>query len=409
MSDLIVGAHCKDDSESSLADAFAAFEDGTGYNSNDVTSPFAARGGTGDLRGRRTFRSSGGMVNWGSGPWSMDITRFGVEVSWVSFKGSATNMNAGNYDTSITNFISSVPSGHKVIITWRHEPEDDSDLNSSNGSTWRDGQKHLHKLVLDNKGSKDILVAPVLQAYTFDPQSGRTLEDWVPVYESGDTIPSGLAAGDPAWDVFGIDMYDRSTDAGTIYTRWWNPRPPGTGNQLGMTGHLDRIVDIVNTYSGGEDFTRADLHWGYGELATKYGGIEGRGTVADALEWWDELVAGVQADTATCHGVFFFQSDHGGQASPHDLPSTVQADIKAAGAFYADTVTPLIEYQTVTLNMLFDVAETGTPIEYQTVTLNMRFDVETPTDPTPPVSSGRKFGHLKTTSANRLGFHGREE
>jgi hypothetical protein len=127
----------------------------------------------------------------------------------------------------------------------------------------------------------------------------------------------GSKVGDPAWDIFGFDLYDRSSQG--RYKRHWSPIKGG--NQMGIDGYLDRLVSIVNTYPG-SSFTHAKLHWGIGELATKYGGVEGRGTNADALQWWQEIVDGIKADSATCHALLYFQSDDGGSEAPHDMPAS---------------------------------------------------------------------------------------
>ena len=258
--------------------------------------------GTGQLKTRRTFRSGDGMVPWDSGPWKTDVTRHNVEVSWVSFHGNHTTngMTDGTYDAGILSFINSVPAGHQVWMTFHHEPENDG----VNAADWRAAQKYFHTYVSNNKGSKDIKVAPILMAVTLDPLGGRTLSDWIPLH----------SAGVPAFDFFGFDMYDFDTQG--QWKKHW--APVSGGNQLGVTGFLDRVVTTI-----GGSFTRSNLAWACAELGTKKTGTA-------AASWFGELVEGAEADTAECYGYTWFHNDHTGHGAPWNMPDAIQDWIKAS-------------------------------------------------------------------------------
>ena len=322
----------------SLDDSFADLE--TGGDSNTTGA------GTGPLEVRRTFRNAAnpGLTSWTLGPWSTDITLHGVSVSWISFKGGLWNMTNGDFDNGIDAFMSSMPNGHHAVMTFRHEPENDN----IDAALWRDAQKYFHHYVRSNAGAfpqKTFEVAPVLMGVTFDPQNGDDLTLWVPVYEAGDTVPSGFSIGSPAWDVFGIDFYDLNNDAWR--TREWFP----TNGNIGLDSYLSLIVAEVNSYPGAS-YSRSQLKYGLAEMGTK----KADSPSTEAVDWWEEILSEALADESWLAYITWFHNDAEGGNAPWDMPGSIQAEIKTNTATrYPGGAT----YIRKTFLDSFDVADTA--------------------------------------------------
>ena len=66
-----------------------------------------------------TFQTSSVKDNPGRG-WPYSVLN--VKTNWTSLAN-------GSFDTHITNFIASIPTGHKLFLLINHEPENDSNAN----------------------------------------------------------------------------------------------------------------------------------------------------------------------------------------------------------------------------------------------------------------------------------------
>jgi hypothetical protein len=320
--------------------------------------------GTGPLRARRTFTSGAPPSNWANTPAASDIPLHGVDLSWWSCKGSVTTMAAGGYAAALNGLITTFPAQQAGIWTHHHEPEN----NGFTPAQFRAAQKAFHYHIVTNRGTKDIRTAIVVETRTSDPQGPYDLEDWVPVYQAGDTIPAGYSAGDPAFDLWGWDFYDWDTSG--IYKREWGP--VSGGNQLGLTGYIDRIVSIIQSYPGGGGFTRADLVWAIGEIATKK-----PNAVAD--DWFADIVTNAAADTSICEAICWFDNT-GGFGDSYMHPS-VQAWIRANGAEFGNGGPATVE-DTLT----FPYAVDGPTVVEDTLTFPYAVDGED------PVASGEFVG-----------------
>lgn len=318
------------------------------------SNPFGGNG-TGPLRSRRTFTSGPPPSSWANTPASSDVPLHGVALSWWSCKPNLTTLLAGGYNANLDGLIATFPANHSGIWTMQHEPEN----NGFPASQYRAAQKYFHTYITENRGAKDIRTAPVITSQTSDPSGNFDLIDWVPVYQSGDDLPTGYSIGDPAFDLWAWDFYDFNT--GGIYGRAWGP--VAGGNQLGLTGYIDGLVDIINGYPGGSGFTRADLSWGLGEVGTLKTG-------AASATWWADLVTNAAADTSDAVTFCYWDS-----AAAHVwyMQPQMQAWITANGTVFGNGTPAVVED---TLTFVYDVA--GASVIEDTLTFPYAVDGDDP-------------------------------
>lgn len=321
------------------------------------SNPYGA--GTGQLIWRRSF--TGSTLNpWSSSPAWIDRD-MNIFKSWVSFKGDGTtaqdleSMIAGDYDSQILAFINTIPSGQEVLLTFYHEPEN----NTLDPARWREAQKHLHFLVTSNKGIHDIRTAIVLMSWSFDDISAPDHVDYIPVYAAGDAIPAGFAADDPAFDVFGIDFYSPGTG---WYNRNWEAQSLPAGNPYGMVGYLQMMVDGINSYRVNPSFTLSDLEWACGEIS---------GDIAyetDQDGWFADYVYGARDHPSTCSAICWF---HNSGWPEFYMYADCQAWIKTNGNTFDGTPDPVSAgiSSTVTYNV-----EAGTTLVNNDVGLEYNVD-----------------------------------
>lgn len=286
-------------SPADLRDDFADLQDG--WTDGDGTHP-----GTGQLGIRRTFNAGAPEAFDASGEDAQyDITPLGVSVSWVSWKGTKGAMAAGSYDSALDDFISTVPAGHEVLLTQWHEPEPEP-FSQAEAATFRADLRYLYNYITANKGSKNIKVGPVLMEWYWNPFYSRVgvWADFIP-YDS--ESPTSRSA--PAWDFFGIDIYDPNNNK-TIQDR--------------METILDELVAEIDSNITGS-YTRADLLWAIAETGTKRAddtSVNGaQQWFANALEW--------AYQEGNCLGIAWFHNDSVGGNAPWNMQDAVQTWLDA--------------------------------------------------------------------------------
>jgi hypothetical protein len=115
----------------------------------------------------------------------------GKRASSISVKSDPTQTAAGAFNTPITTFVKSIPKGHKVYLTWQHEPENPK--KAFTPATIRAAGNMFAKTVKAARvAGQDITVVWCLMGWTFSAASGRNPLDW---YWGDDAVE--LVAPDP--------------------------------------------------------------------------------------------------------------------------------------------------------------------------------------------------------------------
>ena len=316
--------------------------------------------GTGQLSVRRTYDSAGPPTTWNGTEYAgSDISVHSVPMSWWSVKGTISTWLNGGYDDEIISMIASFPTGHSALWTLWHEPEN----TGLSASDWRQAQKRFHRLIVENRGSKDIRMAQgclIVGTPLFETQA--FFESWVSVYEASDTgafaPPTGFSVGDPAWDLWSWDIYDRYPDNALANRRLeWDALPQGVGNTDGIDGALDKLVTAVRSYQTTPSFTRADLVWAIGELGTE------RTNQAQA-DWFADIVQKADTDVSECVAIAYFANDSSGTWAPFPVDAEMQQWIRdnTTDGFYGSAIEPPPETTFIT----FDTYSDGDPIDPST-------------------------------------------
>lgn len=135
-------------------------------------------------------------------------------LPWLSVKPpSWANMGAGQHNAEIDAVLKALGAiDGPIWLTVHHEPEGggsggNTPDDPAGPSAWREVQKRWRERI-DALGIKNVALAPILMAYTFDPRSGRNPLDW--------WVPN-------VWDFAGIDYYiedESATDVPTAKATW---------------------------------------------------------------------------------------------------------------------------------------------------------------------------------------------
>lgn len=136
---------------------------------------------------RRSYTSNPISGTLASSAAGMDI---GKRAIWYSFKGDLGTMRDGGYTSALNTFLASVPSGQVLYLTFRHEPENDKNLDLP---TYRAA---LRRFYTDTKAARasTTVVQPLYMGHTFRTSSGRNPDDWYP--------------GNAYTDAIGVDIYN---------------------------------------------------------------------------------------------------------------------------------------------------------------------------------------------------------
>lgn len=143
----------------------------------------------GDMGIRRCFNTA--MPGTWAGSAAAATSGQGM-VNWLSVRPVASSLAAGTIDAQITNFVNSIPASetNRVMLTCLHEPE--NNVPNPTAATWKTALQRFYDLV--KAANSSVLVGPVLMGYTFDPRSGRNIQDW--------NVGAGYC------DFYGVDYYN---------------------------------------------------------------------------------------------------------------------------------------------------------------------------------------------------------
>lgn len=203
-------------------------------------------------------------------------------LPWVSYKCDVAACIAGSLDNTIRTLITNLGNlNGPVWLTVWHEPENNvegSDSPTFTIAQWRAVQRRW-RMLIDQVGPTNIAFAPIFMGFTFisgPPSRPYRNEDdyWEP---------------DANWDFIGVDWYQDSISAGTIYQ-------PGNANQiknLRTWAASKGINHIAIGEHGNLDFgtTGAAEHEALYNYALN-SGADGGGARIVGISYWDSTTAG---------------------------------------------------------------------------------------------------------------------
>lgn len=222
---------------------------------------------------RRTYDTGSGIPgNFMSTAAATDI---GKRASWQSVRSPWAETAAGTHDTAIRNYVNTIPVGHRTLLTWQHEPENDG----GNAPDFVAGSRRFYQVVKETR--PDIDVGPIAIGWTFDP--GNNHNDRQNYFDG---------IGPNFMDFMAIDPYNKykfpPAGNGLVWTE--APIPQFTS----MLAYCDTIgvrPGLAETASA-EDYTTV----GPGDPV----GIQRK------TDWIDTMVA--TADAANCIAFCYFDT-----------------------------------------------------------------------------------------------------
>jgi hypothetical protein len=121
-------------------------------------------------------------------------------LPWLSFKADWQQLASGALDSQIDGMIAGLEKlTQSTVLTWSHEPEDDG----GDPAAWRAGQRRIRDR-LTAANARRIPFVPNLMVWSFDPRSGRNVDDWW--------------AGGGVWDFYTVNHYTPTHDLPIIRT-----------------------------------------------------------------------------------------------------------------------------------------------------------------------------------------------
>jgi PKD repeat protein len=171
-------------------------------------------------------------------------------ATWLSFKTPLwADMAAGLYQAEVDAMLVELRNtGINCWLTPFHEPEDNVS-ESGSPANWRAMVRHVEarrKVV----GATNVLIVPILMAYTFLPASGRTVSDWM------------LPESD--FPLYSIDYYNNE----------YETSPPGFDTNIWNNA----MAALTTTY--GKDIAIGEM-----------GGVVGDSSFVRVPELWEAMVA----------------------------------------------------------------------------------------------------------------------
>jgi hypothetical protein len=136
------------------------------------------------LQIRRTYEGSPPPASFANCKANADV---GKRASSISVRSDPRDMANGVHNARVTSLIKSVPLGHKLFITWQHEPENDAApgvpvgyaTRADYNTAYRAGGNVFGKTVKAARlPGQDITVAWCMMGWTFVPASGRDPLDY---------------------------------------------------------------------------------------------------------------------------------------------------------------------------------------------------------------------------------------
>jgi hypothetical protein len=169
----------------------------------------------------------------------------GHRATHYSFKPDISGMASGALDADVNTLLSSIPAGHRTLLTIWHEPEDNFTTDEQK-ATYRAAWQRFADLV-HATGRPELTTSWVMMSYSWWGMSGRDPMDWYP--------------GDAYVDAVGIDTYNE----GSLKTTRWDS--PGRG--LGVPAEGDTPLDGGYVYGGAIPWIQSrGLDWGIAEFGS---------------------------------------------------------------------------------------------------------------------------------------------
>lgn len=178
---------------------------------------------------RRTYNTTL-PASWAASTAASDVAA-GRESLW-SWKPSVTGFpTSSSQQNAFSNFLDTIPSGHKCVIMAWHEPENDIDAGDYTLAQWGALQNSINTII-KSKNRPEIRTGFCLMGpWTFDTRSGRVGWNW---------------AGALNWslvDVVGIDPYRTTAGSTMSLQTMLTVRNSGSG-----TGTAPSMMDVLKSW-----------------------------------------------------------------------------------------------------------------------------------------------------------------
>jgi len=157
----------------------------------------------------------------------------GLRATWLSFSSpSVANVLSGAADATIASFFASVPSSHRLLVTWIHEV-DNNKLGSSTAQDYAAGVSRIWSLKQANaQNPANVSFGPILMGTTY--YTGQNYANYYPT--------------DGHFDFVGIDPYRFVRDASDPYYLP-DPKTGGTGTARTMAYLCGNAPALCSQYS----------------------------------------------------------------------------------------------------------------------------------------------------------------
>lgn len=148
-------------------------------------------------------------------PTSFSSTRSGQQDypngrgCWQSLRSPTTWLDfaAGNYDTTLINYLATIPTNYPMMLTFNHEPENGDD--DGNPAHFQAAGAHFYDICHAQR--PDIPCGPIYIGQTFSPSSGKNPADW--------------DYGPGKRDFIGVDAYQRYLFPPAGAPKTWDTAP----------------------------------------------------------------------------------------------------------------------------------------------------------------------------------------
>lgn len=181
-------------------------------------------------------------------------TDVGRRASWQSVRAPWAEVASGLWDAAIELYVASIPSDHRCLLTYSHEPENDG----GNPVDFVAASRRFYE-VARPAAATSVRIGPVAMGWTFDPLN-----------HTGQRAAYFDGIGADHMDFGGLDIYQPYHFPPAGYdSRWW-PAPMGRLNAfldwctvLGVPPAIGETACAQDTTgaSGNPDGTAAKIEW----------------------------------------------------------------------------------------------------------------------------------------------------
>ena len=211
------------------------------------------------LQVRRSYAAGAPSGTFSGSPAGIDA---GKRASWLSWKGDLATMRDGGYNSALSTFLASVPSGHRLIVSFRHEPENDG---IADPAVYRAALRTFYQQVKSLRPATTVAQI-VYMGFTFAPGTDRNPEDWYP--------------GNDYVDWIGLDIYN----------------PPALGKSPWQSVPWANLTNFLAFANG------KGKPWAVGEFGT----AEDASNPSRKADWLRDFAA--WCSTRNCQALCYFSS-----------------------------------------------------------------------------------------------------